>query len=277
MGSLAQLDLGTKGGAARLRALLEDVVEYHKGVYVVPQRYRLALAVWFGKSTDSNTHKVLELFDMPGKDEVAGPARFSLFWKTGSQEPPFVEVFATSVEYFSQQLRADAASLSRFFGNFEVLYFDKTLLNSEILQAFGVITEPPGLTKGWYVSADEYAKAGTLRNLLSSHDAIKPQIGLLKAEEPSDFENYRGLLHVEVGQRWLPLSHAGLRTYTFFNDLLDGRPGYVLLQGGSLYRLLKFEVRTAPEYGSRVLERPRDDSYAEVYLRSVYLPERPAA
>ncbi|HXZ40821.1 MAG TPA: hypothetical protein VEG68_08770 [Terriglobales bacterium] len=269
MGGLAQLDLATKGGEARLRALLEDVVEYHKD--------RLALAVWYGKSANDADHKVLELFDTPGKYEMVRPQRFSLLWKTGSQGPPFVEIYAMSVEHFCERHRSDAASLSQFFQNFEVLYFNKVLLNGEVLQAFNLITEPSGLTKGWYISADEYAKANTLRNLLSSHDHLKPQLGFLKTEESSDFENCRGILHVEVNQRWLPLSQAGLRSYTFFNDWQDDRPGYLLFQGGSLYRLLKFEVRTVPEYAARVLERPRDDSYPEVYLRSVHIPEQPAA
>src|SRR5438445_707411 len=43
MANLAQFDLRTKGREARVRALLEDLTDYHKGIY---PHNRLALAVW---------------------------------------------------------------------------------------------------------------------------------------------------------------------------------------------------------------------------------------
>ncbi len=274
MADLAQLDLAARGGEARLRALLEDTVEYHKGIY---PGNPLALAVWFGKSPRDPEHNLLELFSGFPMNNIAGPTRVPLLWKTGSMEAPFVVIYATSVDYFVEQLSSNARALSHFFERFEVLYFEKRLLNERVLQAFNVITEPPGLSKGWYVSSEEYAKLKTVRNLLSSHGHMRPEIGLVKIEESPDFENCRGLLHAEVSQKWLPLSPGGLSPYMFFNDLQDGRPGYFLFEGGSVYRLVKFEVRTAPEYSSRVLEKPRDDRYPEVYLRAVHPPEQAAA
>jgi hypothetical protein len=273
MADLAQLDLKGRGGEARTRALLEDVVTYHQGVY---PHYRLGLAVWFGKSQAEPVQKLLELFTIPQKSKVEGPTRFSLHWKTGSTEPPFVDVYATSVDYFSQQLHSNPTSLSAFLQTPEVLYFDKQIVNSEILELFRVITEPRGLMKGWYLPGDQ-VKGKTLRSLMAECDHFKPQIGLVKIEESPDFQFCRGLVHVEVNQKWLPLSLGGLKIHTFFNDLQDGRPGYFLFQGGSLYRLLKFEVKTAPEYSSMVLEPSRDARYPEVYLRSVPSPEHPSA
>ena len=274
MADLAQLDLGARGGEARLRALLEDLIEYHKGVY---PHNRLALAVWFGKSPKNPEHNLLELFSGLPMNKIAGPTRVSLLWKTGSKEGPFVDIYATSVNYFVEQISSNPRALSHFFERFEVLYFDKQLLNDQVFQVFNVVTEPPGLMKGWYVTSDEYAKSKTVRNLLASHGHIRPEIGLVKIEESPDFENCRGLLHAEVNQRWLPLSPGGLSAYSFFNDLQDGRPGYFLVQGGSLYRLVKLEVKTAPEYSMRVLEKLRDDRYPEVYLRAVHPPEQAAA
>jgi hypothetical protein len=54
MGNLGSLDLKSFGGEARLRALLEDLVQYYVGVY--PQ-HPLALAVWFDKSVDKSRSK----------------------------------------------------------------------------------------------------------------------------------------------------------------------------------------------------------------------------
>ncbi len=273
MADLAQLDLAAKGGEARLRALLEDLTDYHKGVY---PGNPLALAVWFGKSPKNPQHNLLELFSGLPMNKIAGPTRVSLLWKTGSNEAPFVDLYATSVDYFLEQLSSDPQAISHFFDRFEILYFDKQLLNDQVLRAFNAITEPAGLMKGWYVSSEEYGKSRTLRNLLAARGQ-RPEIGLVKIEESPDFENCRGLLHAEINQRWLPLSPGGLSNYVFFNDYRDGRPGYFLFQGGSLYHVVKFEVKTAPEYSTRLLEKLRDDRYPEVYLRAVHPVEQPAA
>lgn len=274
MGDVAQLNLTPRGEEARLRALMEDVVEYHKGVY--PQ-YPLALAVWFGRTPRSDEHFLLELFKGTHRMEITGPTRFSLYWKTDSQSPPFVSIYASSLEYFTQELLARSPLIERFFHEFEVLHFDKKLLDVRVLQAFNILTEPPGLTKGWYVSADEFAKAKTVRSLLTTYGQARPYVGLVKLEESADYESCRGLLHIEVNQRWLPLTMEGLRNYAYYNDALAGRPGYLLFEGGSLYQIQKCELKTAPEYSARVLERARDDRYPEIYLRTVHPTEQPTA
>ncbi|HEY5177235.1 MAG TPA: hypothetical protein VII95_16875 [Terriglobales bacterium] len=274
MANLAQLDFGTKGAEVRLRALLEDIVEQYRGVR---PGYELALAVWFGKSLGNRNQNLLELFTSPEMNQIVGPEHLPLLWKTGSEGPPFADVYATSVDHFSRQLDSSPDALERFIENAEVLYFDKRLLDQRVLRAFNVITEPAGLLKGWYITRDQFGKARTIRNLLSSYEHIRPQIGLVKIQESPDFENCRGLLHVEVSQTWVPLSPEALPVHTFFNDLQDGRAGYFLFQGGSLYRLLRFEVKTAPEYSTRVLEPLRDARYPEVHLRAVPSPEQSAA
>ena len=103
---------------------------------------------------------------------------------------------------------------------------------------------------------------------------MRPMLGLVKTEESSNFENCRGILHVEVGQKWVPLTPGGIQTYTYYNDYQSGRPVYFLFEGGALYEVLKFEVKTAPDYASRFgfLEdtlKP-NDRYPEVYLRAVH-------
>ncbi len=285
MADLAQLDLAAKGGEARLRALLEDFVEYYFNVKI-PEHDRLALVVWFGKSPQTSEHNLLALYDYEINEIKPYEQGVPLRWKTESKEPPFVNIFTTSVDYFGEQLSSNPQSVARYRDKCEVLYFRKQLLNEQVLRAFNVITEPPGLMKGWYVSSEEYGKSKTLRNLLAARGQ-RPEIGLVKIEESPDFENCRGLLHAEINQRWLPLSPGALvneaetstkqARYLFFNDVQDGRPGYFLFQGGSLYRLVKFEVKTAPEYSTRLLEKLRDDRYAEVYLRAVHPIEQPAA
>ena len=275
MHSLAHLDLTTRGGEAQMRSLLEDVVQEHIGIY--PQN-RLALAVWFGKSATpaAPMQNLLELFSGTVGDRFA-ETRFSLRWKTDSGGPPFVDIRAGSVRYFSEQLATNPTVLRRFFEDFEVLYYDKNLLDAYILEQFKIITEPAGLLKGWYVNQDQYEASRTFRDMQTMYCSFNHQVGLVKTSESADFANCKGIPHVEVDQRWLPLSSRGVKVYTFFNDLQDGKPGYFVFEGGSVYRLLRFEVTTAPQYGELVLERPRDDRYLEVYLRSVYPPKGPAA
>lgn len=277
MADLAQLDLAAKGGEARLRAHLEDFVEYYFNIKI-PGHDQLALVMWFGKSPQTSEHNLLALFAGYEINRIVPYAqRVPLLWKIESTGPPFVNVFTTSVDYFTGQLSLNPQSVAGYRDRCEVLYFRKQLLNKQIMFAFDVVTEPSGLMKGWYVSADEYVQSGgAVRKLLASHSQ-RPEIGLVKMQESPDFENCRGLLHVEVEQKWLPLSPAGLSNHTFWNDWLAKRPGYFLFQGGSLYQVVRFEVKTAPEYSTRVLEKTRDDRYPEVYLRAVHQPEQPAA
>jgi hypothetical protein len=270
-----EIDLATKGGEAMLRALLEDLVEDYRGVR---PSHRLALAVWFGKGSGDPQQNLLMLFTGTPMKEVL---QESLSWTTGLKSLPIVHVQVdyTSVAYFLEQLRMDSPKLRPYTQNYEVLdpYVKKDLLDVQILNFFKVITEPSGLMKGWYVGADEYARCSTLRKLHTSFSQLKPEIAVVKIGESEDFENCRGLLHVEVNQRWIPLSPGTLSTFAFYNDSLDRRPGYFLFEGGSLYQILKVEVKKVPEYADRVLQRLRDDRYAEVYLRAVPLPERTAA
>jgi hypothetical protein len=279
MAHLAELDLTTKGGEAKLRALLEDLVEAYKDANA---GRRLALAVWYGKRSGQEEQNLLLLYAGPPRETFDGLERQPLFWKTGSQGPPFARVHATSLDYFLEQLRTQPSNLAPYFQNWEVLYFDKDALDAEILQAFNVLTEPSGLMKGWYVDADEYAEyARNFRGLMGRYSRFRPDVGLVKTEELADFEHCRGVLHAEIdkgiGKWWLPESPDALSATAPYSDHLSGRPGYFLFQGGALYRILRFEVKTAPEYAAKVLQKRRDDRYAEVYLRAVHPSEQPAA
>jgi hypothetical protein len=272
MADLAQLDLKARGGEARLRGLLEDLTETY--LLASPQG-RLALAVWFGKSPQSHEQHLLQLFSGLPAQQIA-QSRFSLLWKAGSSGAPFVNVVETSVDYFSKLLDSSPEQAEAYRQNYEVLYFDKKLLGPQVLEWFQVINEPAGLIKGWFVSATEYEMANeNVQTLLSAHAGSRPEIGLIKVEESPDFENCRGLLHVEVSQKWLPLSPEGIGSYVFYRD--QPAKTYFLFEGGALYRVLKFEVKTAPEYASRLLGKTRDDRYPEVYLRAVHPPARTAA
>lgn len=279
MADLAQLDLGTRGGEVRLRAFLEDFVDYyfHTQVSAYDQ---LALVVWFAK-VPHRPLQMLALFRLPPMDRIAPLEKeVPLLWKVGSAGPPFVDVFSTSVDFFSRQWRADARSVSMYSENCEVLYFKKQFLSSELLSLFKIVTEPSGLMKGWYVSREEYdAKSGSVRALLASRASVRPEVGLVKIWESDDFENCRGLLHIEIEQRWLPISPEGLKAYTYYNDAQNKNQGLFLFEGGSLYQILKFEIKSAPEYFDKgtVLEKTRDDRYPEVYLRAVHPSDKPAS
>jgi len=271
MAELAQIDWKAKSHEARTRALLEDLVEYHKGVY---PHNRLALAIWYAKSPAEQDQNLLELFTGPVAEQFAN-TKFSLLWKTGSESPPYVNLQAVSVEYFSRLLKQSPAQIEGYRQHYEVVYFDKSLLTPDILEVFKVVTEPTGLMKGWYIDSDEYTRSKSIQELLSIHRHARPHFGLVKIEESSDFENCRGLLNIEANQRWVALSPEGIRTYTYYADYEKGQPVYFLFEGGALFQLLKIEVKTAPEYANRVLEKTRDGRYPEVYLRAVH-PSQPA-
>jgi hypothetical protein len=274
MANLAQLDWKALAKEANVQALLEDLIEYYKGVYKGQQ---LALAVWYGRSPEADEYDLLVLFTGPPMNRIVLSEHQSLLWKTGVDQPPFVSIYTTSVEDFSGLLATNRDSLRPYFERPKVLYFDKGALTAEILQAFGVVTEPDGLIKGWYVSADQYDKTQTVRTLLASHGQPNPSVGIVKTWESPDAETCRALVHVEADEKWLTASPEGIAHRMYYSEWLGGRPGYFLLQGGAVYKILKFEVIKAPQYSARVLEKLRDDRYPEVYLRAVYPPEQPAA
>ena len=275
MGNLASLDMRARGGEARLRALLEDLVQYYVGVY--PQN-PLALVVWFEKAPERPDQDMLALFAGSLRKEITVTPRQSLQWKTGVEGPPFLEVHASSVEYFSEVLRTQPANLSRYRDHAEVLYFDKKLLTDELTQFFNVVTTPSGLIRGWYIEPEVYERSLRGELNLRSQMQGRPYIGIVKSEESSDFTHAKGLPQIEVNQRWVPLSPGALGTYAWYNDWHAKRPGYLLLEGGSLYQILKFKVKTAPDYPTRfqLLDKLPDDRYPEIYLRAVLPAERAA-
>lgn len=270
MGNLSQLDLKAKGGEFRVRALLEDLVEFYKNKGANPGS-QLALAVWFGKTSTETEHNILLLYGGLLVNRVL-KERQSLLWKMGREEPPFVNTHVTTVGDFKALLDSKSRDLSGYLqGNFDVLYFDKHLLPPEIVSAFRVVTEPDGLIKGWYLSENLFKLAMEGNYSLLALQQARPSMGIVKVFESPDSEDCRALFHVEVNQMWVPVSFGALGTYSFYNDLSQ-HPGYFLLQGGALYRILKVEVKTRPEYSERVLEKLPDDRYPEIYLRAVHLP-----
>ena len=270
MANLAQSDLGIKSETARIRALLEDLTDSYMGVR--PEG-RLALAVWWKRSLGIREQHLLFLFSgTPINGLISGPP-VPLYWKAGSPGSPFVFIEATDVNWFLTLLQTDPQRVAQYQDDCEVLYFDKKLLTSNILEKFRVVTEPPGLMKGWDITEDEYVRSKTIQNLLSLRSQSKPHFGLVKTEE-KDFEQCRGILHVEISQKWLPLSPEGIQSYTYYNDQQMGRPVYFLFEGGALYQVLRFEVKTAPDYADRfsLLGKTPNDRYPEVYLRAVRPP-----
>jgi hypothetical protein len=276
MGNLASLDFKSLGGEARIRALLEDLVQYYIGVY--PQN-PLALVIWFDKSPGQPDQNLLVLFSGKLPNLITVTPRQSLRWKTGIDGPPFLEVHASSVEHFTSELKRDALSLARYRNQSEVLYFDKRLLTDEVTHFFNVITSPSGLIRGWYIDRETYDRSLRGEFSLRSRTQARPEIGIIKTEESADFAYVKGLLHVEVSQRWLPLSTRALSIYSWYSDWQSQRAGFLMMEGGALYQILKFEVKAAPEYPSRfqLLDKIPDDRYAEVYLRTVPQPERATA
>jgi len=253
--------------------LLEDFLEDYRGIR---PGHQLALAVWFAKSYQSQEQKLLLLYDGLPMREIASAELQSLLWRSGAEGPPYVKVHWTSVEFFAKQMQLDPTLVAQFNGTKEVLFFDKHLLREEILQAFRVVTEPPGLMKGWYLSKRVLAMQSipmVTTPVLSTQRQSRPEVGLVKTGESQDFQHCKGLLHIEVNQRWIPLSVEGLQNYSYFHDFQAGDPGHFLFEGGAWYGILRFEVKTAPEYSAWVLEKVRDDRYPEVYLRAVPAPK----
>jgi hypothetical protein len=260
-----------------VKALLEDFVSQ----YTRSPVNQLALAVWFERSPQGNEHKLLMLFTGLEMNKIE-PAHHPLLWKgSGGAEvisggPPFIEIYWTSVTFFAQQLRSNSNDLQPFFRDPKVIYFQSEWLPREILDAFGIVTKPPGLIEAWCVSQDQY-KGQTTQSLLASRASIRKEVGILKTSESADFETCKAIVHVQVGQQWLPSSPQGVTVNAFYSDWKRGQPGYFLAEGGALYHIDKFEVIYDPHYASRVIEGRPDDRYVEVYLRAVHPPEQPAA
>jgi hypothetical protein len=257
---------------------MEDLVQAHiAGRPMV----KMALAVWYQKSRGVEDQYLLELIVTSGVPfDGFHPDRLSLLWKTGSEGQPYANVEVTSVDYFHSLLEQHPQEIAKYVdSDYEVLYFDKGLLDRELLEMFHIVTDPPGLVKGWYVTQDEYDKlsAGTAQALLSSRRNARPELGLVKASESADFEHCRGILHAEIAGKWLPLSPEGIQAYTYYADVQSGRRAYLLFEGGALYEVLKFEVRTEYTGNLGLLGKTPDDRYPEVYLRAVRPPTRPTA
>lgn len=271
MGNVAEIDFKAKAEESRIRALLEDLV-------VESYQDRLALAVWYAKSQERQDQYLFLLFGGPPFEGIA-QTTVPLYWKSGSPGPPQVHIDAAHVRWFSKLLKADPQRLVRYQSDYEVLRSDKGLLSQEVLDRFRIVTEPPGLIKGWYVSESEYARRSAAVGSLLSLYTGTPTFGLIKTAESTDFENCRGILHVEIGQEWVPFTPEGIKSYSYYIDFQNGRPIYFLFEGGSLYQVLKFEVRTAPEYLSQfhLLRSTPNDRYPEVYLRSVHPTAKPTA
>lgn len=275
MTSIAQVDLKTRGREARIRALLEDLVRAH--ITGRPQ-VSLALAVWYRKSPERDDQYVLELLSgFPS--EGVGKDRLSLLWKTGQEGPPYANVSWMSTDHFLKLASAVPEQVREYQQDFEVLHFDKSFLTPELSEMFRILTEPPGLIKGWCVDANGYESARNVQVLLSRHAHSRPEVALVKIWESPDFEYCRGILHVLRDQKWLPLSPDALRAYSYYGDWQTGKSVYFLFEGGSVYRVMKYEVKAAPGYAEDfgLLGRTPDDRYPEVYLRAVRLPAESAA
>jgi len=267
----------TRGGEARLRALLEDLIQYYVGVY---PNNPLALVVWFEKAPERPEQNILALFAGTLRNEITVTPRQSLSWKTGTEGPPYLEVHASSVGHFAQELASQPQGLSRYRDRAEVLFFDKKFLKEEVTQFFNIVTAPPDLVRCWYVDPDTYDRYRKGDLTLRSQSAGRPHLGIVKTDESPDFVHAKGIPHLEFSQRWLPLSFDAVKNYAWYSDWLShpDRHSYLLVEGGSLYQILKFEVKTAPEYAAKfqLLEKLPDDRYPEVYLRAV-LPTENAA
>jgi hypothetical protein len=281
MATLAPFDPKAHGREARIRALLEDLVQAH--IQGRPTA-RMAIAIWYQKKPGSETQFLLELVVMEEPFDHFYPDRLSLLWKTRGEGQPYASVDVTSVDHFLRLHEVNPDQVEKFVnGNFEVLYIDKNVLSAQqlakIAQIFHIVTEPIGLMKGWYVAEEEFSKSSAVQTLLSPRLNSKPELGMVKVWESDDFGHCRGILHVEINGKWLPLSPEGLRAYTYYADSQSGRKGYLMFEGGSLYEVLKFEVKTLPDYAGKfgLLEKAPNDRYPEVYLRTVRPPARPAA
>jgi hypothetical protein len=279
MANLAQFDIGAKQQEARTRALLEDLlVESYRGT----RPHRLALAIWWAaKEHGTRDQHVLCLYAGLPINGITDPEAISLYWKMGNQGPPFVWIEATDVDYFSELMKVDPGRVARYQSDYEVLYFDKTLLTPGLLNSFRIITEPSGLMRGWYIDQNELANSGkpkTIGELLAIYRGTKPNIGLVKTEE-KDFDNCRGLLHIESSQLWVPMLPDAVQSYRYYTDWEQDRRVYFLFEGGALYQVLQFEFKTEHDYASRfgLLRTRPDDRYVEVYLRAVRPPAQPKA
>src|SRR5437667_7556653 len=107
MSNLASLDLSAKGGEARVRALLEDLVEEYR------RPGRLGLVVWYGKSNGPAQHYQLLMLvkDLPPSPRSIRH-RQPLYWKAGSLVAPFVDIDLYNLDDFARQLASGNATFA---------------------------------------------------------------------------------------------------------------------------------------------------------------------
>jgi hypothetical protein len=210
--------------------------------------------------------------------------RQPLYWKTRSVVAPFVDIDLYNLDDFAQELASGNPTFTGYNQNYEVLFFDRMLLQSQyarLIDFFNILTAPPGLIRCWYIDSDTYSQYQRRELTLRSQMAWRPHLGILKTYESPDFMFAKGVPHVEFDQRWLPLSLAAVKNYAWYSDWQSHpeQRTYLVVEGESLYQILRFEVKTAPDYATKfqLLEKLPDDRYPEVYLRAVLPTEHAAA
>src|SRR5258708_23106211 len=126
MSNLASLDLGARGGEARARTLLEDLIEEYR------RSGRLGVAVWYRKSHDPAEHYQLLMLvkDLPPNPRIIRH-RQPLYWKTGSLVAPFVDIDLYNLDDFAQELAKENPTFVGYKEHSEALFFDRILFQSQ--------------------------------------------------------------------------------------------------------------------------------------------------
>jgi len=252
-----------------VRAELEKLVWAHR---YLPDRAVL-LAIWYRKSDQREIH-LMEAYDSKEAPQIP-VIPVHLLHENNSSNWPFAEPLHHILLFSGRsQLEWMIANNDPLVGELqkdrEVIFIQPDELSPSILQTLMIRTQPDGLVKGWYIPApnlESMIQTGQRR----TPDA-RPTVGVLQVSTLTDLDRKAGITHVEVDGRWLPSTKNGVNSYTWYTDSVQGQPGAILFEGGDLFQIKGFEIRTSMDYSRKVLSPNSGDEYIEAHLSRIPIP-----
>lgn len=257
-----------------IRTKLENLIESHLRI----EDEILSLAIWFNKDDTERVH-LMENIVLPQYEENHEPyeplefehASYAKGWEI---DIPLHHILIYSYppeKVLEYMIRKEDPWIREFLNNFSVLYFNSSLLSSEILETFNIITEPKNFIKGWYLEKRSLDQLRRSKNEIYRWQSSKHEIGILQTSESIDFNRKVGIMHVEINGKWLPSTKNGVQSYTWYKNSVERIPGFFLFEGGKIYKIEGFEVKRLPEVSKKVIQQNKYDEYVEVHLSALSL------
>lgn len=251
----------------KIRIGLENLINSHLRI----EDEELAIAIWFKKEDKKKVYLMEGVF-LPGSHEnkpQLPPLEIehgssALGWGI-SQTVHHVIIYSPKIT-LEYMIKKNDPLIKQLCADSEILYFNQEFLSPLILETFGIVVEPSNFIKGWYLEQKNLAEIIDNRNKIDHWFSSRPEIGIMQTSESTDFRRKVGIMHVEINGKWLPSTNEGVKSYSWYSDWVEGKPGYFLLRGGKIFKIEGFEIKRLPEVSKKVVESNAFDYYVEVYL-----------